>query len=229
PAIRTSTRVTDRVAVRGLTRLPWISGAFCRKFAGSPVCPQVPDERAGDETAMGFRRLLPEIRWQPRLSPGAPTNARAPRLPWISGAFCRKFAGSPVCPQVPDERAGDETAMGFRRLLPEIRWQPRLSPGPHERAGDETAMDFRRLLPEIRWQPRLSPDPRRTRGRRDCPRVSRISLLPPPPVRDWRIRGQSHPGGSPLQKLRQFSGRQGHRFRRARRRSLRPARPQWRR
>src|ERR1039457_3591173 len=91
PAIRTSTRVTDRAAVRGLTRLPWISGAFCRKFAGSPVCPQVPDERA----------------------------------------------------------------------------------------GDETAMDFRRLLPEIRWQPRLSPDPRRTRGRRDCPRVSRISLLPP--------------------------------------------------
>src|ERR1019366_6549205 len=142
PAIRTSTRVTDRVAVRGLTRLPWISGAFCRKFAGSPVCPQVPDERAGDETAMGFRRLLPEIRWQPRLSPGAPTNARAPRLPWvsgafcrkfagspvypqaptnaratrlpwISGAFCRKFAGSPVCPQIPDERAGDETARAF--------------------------------------------------------------------------------------------------------------------
>ena len=27
---------------RGLTRLPWISGAFCRKFAGSPVCPLVP-------------------------------------------------------------------------------------------------------------------------------------------------------------------------------------------
>src|ERR1035441_9163465 len=26
-------------ALRGLTRLPWISGAFCRKFAGSPVCP----------------------------------------------------------------------------------------------------------------------------------------------------------------------------------------------
>src|ERR1019366_2240549 len=27
----------------GLTRLPWISGALCRKFAGSPVCPRVPD------------------------------------------------------------------------------------------------------------------------------------------------------------------------------------------
>jgi len=27
---------------RGLTRLPWISGAFCRKFAGSPVCPRPP-------------------------------------------------------------------------------------------------------------------------------------------------------------------------------------------
>src|ERR1035441_5807358 len=27
-------------ALRGLTRLPWISGAFCRKFAGSPVCPR---------------------------------------------------------------------------------------------------------------------------------------------------------------------------------------------
>src|ERR1035441_5311216 len=27
-----------RQTLRGLTRLPWISGAFCRKFAGSPVC-----------------------------------------------------------------------------------------------------------------------------------------------------------------------------------------------
>src|ERR1039457_5338514 len=35
--------------------------------------------------------------------------------------------------------------MDFRRTLP---------PGT-----DETAMDFRRLLPEIRWQPRLSPGP----------------------------------------------------------------------
>ena len=39
PAIRTSTRVTDRVAP------------------------------GTDETAMDFRRLLPEIRWQSRLSP----------------------------------------------------------------------------------------------------------------------------------------------------------------
>src|ERR1019366_6144003 len=28
--------------LRGLTRLPWISGAYCRKFAGSPVCPRPP-------------------------------------------------------------------------------------------------------------------------------------------------------------------------------------------
>ena len=28
--------------LRGLTGLPWISGAFCRKFAGSPVCPRPP-------------------------------------------------------------------------------------------------------------------------------------------------------------------------------------------
>ncbi len=28
--------------LQGLTRLPWISGAFCRKFAGSPVCPRPP-------------------------------------------------------------------------------------------------------------------------------------------------------------------------------------------
>src|ERR1022692_2013152 len=27
--------------LRGLTRLPWISGVPCRKFAGSPVCPRV--------------------------------------------------------------------------------------------------------------------------------------------------------------------------------------------
>jgi len=32
--------------LRGPTRLPWISGAFCRKFAGSPVCPRVPEARA---------------------------------------------------------------------------------------------------------------------------------------------------------------------------------------
>ena len=33
---------TSGTDVRGLTRLPWISGAVCRKFAGSPVCPRVP-------------------------------------------------------------------------------------------------------------------------------------------------------------------------------------------
>src|ERR1019366_6549204 len=128
---------------------------------------------------MDFRRLLPEIRWQPRLSPG-PRRTRGRRdCHGFSAPFAGNSLAAPSVPGCPDERAGAETAMGFRRLLPEIRWQPRLSPGPHERAGDETAMDFRRLLPEIRWQPRLSPDPRRTRGRRDCPRVSRISLLPP--------------------------------------------------
>src|ERR1035438_9317391 len=31
---------------RGLTRLPWISGAFCRKSAGSPVCPRSPGSGA---------------------------------------------------------------------------------------------------------------------------------------------------------------------------------------
>jgi hypothetical protein len=31
------------VKPRGLTRLPWISGAFCRKSAGSPVCPPSPE------------------------------------------------------------------------------------------------------------------------------------------------------------------------------------------
>src|ERR1019366_9211352 len=31
------------LALRGLTRLPWISGALCREFAGSPVCPRLPD------------------------------------------------------------------------------------------------------------------------------------------------------------------------------------------
>jgi len=34
-------------ALRGLTRLPWISGAFCRKSAGSPVCPRLPEPGAG--------------------------------------------------------------------------------------------------------------------------------------------------------------------------------------
>src|SRR5664279_5265721 len=57
----------------------------------------------------------------------------------------------------------DETAMDFRRILPEIRWQSRLSPVSGIGfpdwifEGDETAMDFRRILPEIRWQSRLSP------------------------------------------------------------------------
>jgi hypothetical protein len=30
---------------RGLTRLTWISGALCRKFAVSPVCPRFPPPR----------------------------------------------------------------------------------------------------------------------------------------------------------------------------------------
>ena len=34
-------------ALRGLPRLPWISGAFCRKSAGSPVCPRLPESGAG--------------------------------------------------------------------------------------------------------------------------------------------------------------------------------------
>src|ERR1035441_9347580 len=45
---------------------------------------------------MNFRRLLPGIRWQSCLSPIA---RGLTRLPWIFGAFCRKFAGSPVCPR----------------------------------------------------------------------------------------------------------------------------------
>ena len=49
-----------------------------------------------DKTAMNFRRLLPGIRWQSCLSPIA---RGLTRLPWISGALCRKFAGSPVCPR----------------------------------------------------------------------------------------------------------------------------------
>src|ERR1019366_8351238 len=123
-----------------------------------------------DETAMDFRRLLPEIRWQSRLSPDSgtgspdwffapigmglrpatfheqPSAARfggaAPplhadqgvpyqagfstlppgdgalrgltRLPWISGAFCRKFAGSPVCLRFPGPapRIGLSTQIG---------------------------------------------------------------------------------------------------------------------
>src|ERR1035438_10221050 len=41
-------------ALRGLTRLPWISGAFCRKFAGSPVCLRFP----GPAPRIGFSPLL---------------------------------------------------------------------------------------------------------------------------------------------------------------------------
>src|ERR1017187_359920 len=40
-------------ALRGLTRLPWISGAFCRKSAGSPVCPRFP----GPGPRTGFSTL----------------------------------------------------------------------------------------------------------------------------------------------------------------------------
>src|ERR1035441_8577480 len=40
-------------ALRGLTGLPWISGAFCRKFAGSPVCPRFP----GPGPRIGFSTL----------------------------------------------------------------------------------------------------------------------------------------------------------------------------
>ena len=47
---------------RGLTGLPWISGAFCRKFAGSPVSPRVsptgtlPGDKV-DRTLTGDTRL----------------------------------------------------------------------------------------------------------------------------------------------------------------------------
>src|ERR1035438_1856611 len=44
----------DDGALRGLTRLPWISGAFCRKFAGSPVCLRFP----GPAPRIGFSPLL---------------------------------------------------------------------------------------------------------------------------------------------------------------------------
>ena len=79
-------------------------------------------------TAMDFRRTLPEIRWQSCLLGWAfgprkfmknwPRAHRAlrglTRLPWISGAFCRKFAGSPVCPRVSEPGAG----IGFSTLSP---------------------------------------------------------------------------------------------------------------
>ena len=47
----------------GLTRLAWISGAFCRKFAASPVCPRVrsPPRRWFFEPFPGFGAHSP--RW----------------------------------------------------------------------------------------------------------------------------------------------------------------------
>src|ERR1035441_1976917 len=38
--------MTPGTDFRGLTRLPWISGVFCRKSAGSPVCPRFPRDYA---------------------------------------------------------------------------------------------------------------------------------------------------------------------------------------
>src|ERR1019366_37400 len=46
--------------LRGLTRLPWISGAFCRKFAGSLVCPRL-------SPALRPVSLLPFVFWGPLL------------------------------------------------------------------------------------------------------------------------------------------------------------------
>src|ERR1035438_3334944 len=86
-------------------------------------------------------------------------------------------------------------------------------------AATMTDTDIGSRLPAIRTSTRVTDRvavcprvPRPARGRPGCPRVSLFCPLPPP-VRDWRIRGQSHPGGSPLQELRQLSRRQGHRFR----------------
>src|ERR1035437_5690808 len=41
-------------AGRGLTGLPWISGAVCRKFAGSPVCPRLSLLHQVDDAAAGL-------------------------------------------------------------------------------------------------------------------------------------------------------------------------------
>src|ERR1019366_10741171 len=40
---RTSSSTLSSLTGRGLTRLTWISGAVCRKFAVSPVCPRSPE------------------------------------------------------------------------------------------------------------------------------------------------------------------------------------------
>src|ERR1035438_2168748 len=46
------------------TRLPWISGAFCWKFAGSPVCPRV-------FPAVQFKFMRPRSRLRNALEYGA--------------------------------------------------------------------------------------------------------------------------------------------------------------
>src|ERR1035441_5555464 len=58
-------KLHEKLPLRGLTRLPWISGAFCRKFAGSPVCPRFP----GPAPRIGFSPLSIRVK-ESRDNPG---------------------------------------------------------------------------------------------------------------------------------------------------------------
>src|ERR1039458_2498848 len=55
--------------LRGLTRLPWISGAFCRKFAGSPVCPRIPGLPPPDDKISLHAVMSAAISVSPKLRP----------------------------------------------------------------------------------------------------------------------------------------------------------------
>src|SRR5450759_2221736 len=81
----------------GLTRLAWISGAFCRKFAASPVCPRV----------------------------------RSP-LPAVVFPLCPRFASALPAIIPPQEELYRDAAMDSRsRVGP--TGQPRPDPGPTQR------------------------------------------------------------------------------------------------
>jgi len=72
---------------RGLTRLPWISGAVCREWAGSPVCPRFPVPGPGSAFP-AYRRLLQRRRRRhlPRLAGAGSRRRHTSRRPPRSSA-----------------------------------------------------------------------------------------------------------------------------------------------
>jgi hypothetical protein len=120
--------------------------------ASWPVGPRPPGT---DETAMDFRRLLPEIRWQSRLSPG-PHAERRRWLVWLAISFAGVAAGLRFFPRyyfqlLPvvvllaargfAEMRGRRRLLALLLLIPLARFAPTYFMAVRDVAWRDTAMD----------------------------------------------------------------------------------------